>query len=285
MLARRGRLSFFGGLPKDQPTITLDSNLVHYRELTIVGANGSSPDHNKRALALIASGEVPVEGPDHPSAAAGRRARCASGSCPAARASRSRSNPEGGPVGMAERSVVVGSRIGLHARPAALFVKAATAQAGEDHDPQGRRCRRSTPGASSGAGPGREERRHRGPRGGRRRRRRGARGRRDGGRRRPRRPGLTTIVTADRSPLARRPALPARPLHGIGVCPGPAAGPVALHGAAPDACRPSVRRRRRRSRGGPARSQALARHRRGPRATRRGDRPSPAPRRSWRRRR
>jgi phosphocarrier protein len=30
---------------------------------------------------------------------------------------------------MAQRSVVVGSRIGLHARPAALFVKAATAQA------------------------------------------------------------------------------------------------------------------------------------------------------------
>jgi L-iditol 2-dehydrogenase len=61
MLARRGRLSFFGGLPKDRPTITLDSNLVHYRELTIVGANGSSPDHNRRALALIATGEVPVK--------------------------------------------------------------------------------------------------------------------------------------------------------------------------------------------------------------------------------
>jgi L-iditol 2-dehydrogenase len=61
MLARRGRLSFFGGLPKDKPTITLDSNLVHYRELTIVGANGSSPDHNKQALALIASGAVPVK--------------------------------------------------------------------------------------------------------------------------------------------------------------------------------------------------------------------------------
>jgi L-iditol 2-dehydrogenase len=61
MLARRGRLSFFGGLPKDKPTITLDSNLVHYRELTIVGANGSSPAHNKQALALIASGEVPVK--------------------------------------------------------------------------------------------------------------------------------------------------------------------------------------------------------------------------------
>jgi L-iditol 2-dehydrogenase len=60
MLARRGRLSLFGGLPKDAPTITVDSNLVHYRELTIVGVNGSSPSHNKQALELIASGKVPV---------------------------------------------------------------------------------------------------------------------------------------------------------------------------------------------------------------------------------
>ena len=60
MVAPGGRISFFGGLPKDTPTITLDSNLVHYRELTIVGANGSSPAHNKRALQLIASGAVPV---------------------------------------------------------------------------------------------------------------------------------------------------------------------------------------------------------------------------------
>jgi len=59
--ARQGRISFFGGLPQDAPTITCDSNLVHYRELTIVGANGSSPAHNTRALGLIASGEVPVE--------------------------------------------------------------------------------------------------------------------------------------------------------------------------------------------------------------------------------
>ena len=60
MLARRGRLSLFGGLPKDHPTITVDSNLVHYRELTVVGVNGSSPDQNKQALQLIASGGVVV---------------------------------------------------------------------------------------------------------------------------------------------------------------------------------------------------------------------------------
>lgn len=60
MAARQGRISFFGGLPKDDPVIACDSNLVHYRELTIVGANGSSPRHNARALELIASGAVPV---------------------------------------------------------------------------------------------------------------------------------------------------------------------------------------------------------------------------------
>ena len=60
MAARQGRVSFFGGLPKDAPIISCDSNLVHYRELTIVGANGSTPRHNAQALELIASGAVPV---------------------------------------------------------------------------------------------------------------------------------------------------------------------------------------------------------------------------------
>jgi L-iditol 2-dehydrogenase len=60
MVARQGRVSFFGGLPKDDPVIRLDSNVVHYREVTIVGANGSSPAHNAEALRLIAEGLVPV---------------------------------------------------------------------------------------------------------------------------------------------------------------------------------------------------------------------------------
>ncbi|WP_448060919.1 zinc-dependent dehydrogenase [Cellulomonas hominis] len=60
MVAPGGRISFFGGLPKDNPVIALDSNIVHYRELMIMGANGSSPDHNKRALGMIADGSVPV---------------------------------------------------------------------------------------------------------------------------------------------------------------------------------------------------------------------------------
>jgi len=60
MAAPGGRISFFGGLPKDKPIIQADSNLIHYKELTILGANGSSPAQNRQALGLIASGAVKV---------------------------------------------------------------------------------------------------------------------------------------------------------------------------------------------------------------------------------
>jgi L-iditol 2-dehydrogenase len=61
MAARNGRISFFGGLPKTDPVIACDSNVVHYRQLHIHGANGSAPEHNKRALQYISTGQVPVK--------------------------------------------------------------------------------------------------------------------------------------------------------------------------------------------------------------------------------
>ncbi|MFB7717864.1 zinc-dependent dehydrogenase [Nocardia sp. NPDC056100] len=60
MAARNGRISFFGGLPKTNPVISCDSNVVHYRQLHIHGANGSAPEHNRRALTYISTGQVPV---------------------------------------------------------------------------------------------------------------------------------------------------------------------------------------------------------------------------------
>jgi L-iditol 2-dehydrogenase len=58
--AHHGRISLFGSLPPGGAMPSLDTNLVHYRELTLVGANSSSPAQNARALDLIASGAVPV---------------------------------------------------------------------------------------------------------------------------------------------------------------------------------------------------------------------------------
>ena len=60
LLAPRGRLCLFSGLPPETAQIPLDTNLIHYKELTIVGAYGSTAAHNSAALKLIASGKVPV---------------------------------------------------------------------------------------------------------------------------------------------------------------------------------------------------------------------------------
>jgi threonine dehydrogenase-like Zn-dependent dehydrogenase len=51
-----GRVSFFGGLPMTAPCAFVNFNLIHYRELSISGAYGSMPRHNRTALDLLASG-------------------------------------------------------------------------------------------------------------------------------------------------------------------------------------------------------------------------------------
>jgi len=61
LVAKRGNINFFGGLPKGRSKITIDSNLLHYREFSITGTHGSSPDDNKTALDLISRGTIEVK--------------------------------------------------------------------------------------------------------------------------------------------------------------------------------------------------------------------------------
>ena len=58
MAKNRGRVNFFGGLPKDKSMVTLDTNIIHYKELFVHGAHGSMPIHHRKALELIASGAI-----------------------------------------------------------------------------------------------------------------------------------------------------------------------------------------------------------------------------------
>jgi L-iditol 2-dehydrogenase len=58
LAARRGRINFFAGLPKDQPAITLASNRVHYNELIVTGTTACSTDDCRRALALLSGGDI-----------------------------------------------------------------------------------------------------------------------------------------------------------------------------------------------------------------------------------
>jgi len=58
MLAFRGRLNLFGGLPPGTPPISFDSNWVHYREAVVTGSHGSVPRHHRLALKLLAAGTI-----------------------------------------------------------------------------------------------------------------------------------------------------------------------------------------------------------------------------------
>lgn len=58
IVAKCGVVNFFGGLPKDKPTINFDSNLLHYGEFYVVGTHGSAPRHNQLALNILTKGGI-----------------------------------------------------------------------------------------------------------------------------------------------------------------------------------------------------------------------------------
>ncbi|MCX6090837.1 MAG: zinc-dependent dehydrogenase [Candidatus Atribacteria bacterium] len=61
MVAPQGRISFFGGLPKDKPTITFNSNTVHYKEVGVFGVFASHASQYEEAAQLIYSGRIPAK--------------------------------------------------------------------------------------------------------------------------------------------------------------------------------------------------------------------------------
>jgi L-iditol 2-dehydrogenase len=58
LAAISGRINFFGGLPKDRPTIQFDSNLVHYKELVITATTACSTADCWQATQIVNSGLV-----------------------------------------------------------------------------------------------------------------------------------------------------------------------------------------------------------------------------------
>jgi L-iditol 2-dehydrogenase len=58
LVAKRGSVNYFGGLPKEKPFIKFNSNLLHYGEFFVTGTHGSTPIHNRIALNMISSGRI-----------------------------------------------------------------------------------------------------------------------------------------------------------------------------------------------------------------------------------
>jgi L-iditol 2-dehydrogenase len=62
IVATRGAVNLFGGLPASARPIQLLSNLIHYKEITLTGSHGSTPRQHALAVDLIASGRINLSG-------------------------------------------------------------------------------------------------------------------------------------------------------------------------------------------------------------------------------
>lgn len=61
LAAVNGRVVFFGGLPKGKSLVPLDTNLIHYRQITVTGTTRQSLRHFQKALDLVTDRVLAVE--------------------------------------------------------------------------------------------------------------------------------------------------------------------------------------------------------------------------------
>jgi len=60
LAAPLGRISFFGGMSKNNEMVTLNTNLIHYKNLQVFATTGSSISDYHHALQIVASGRIPL---------------------------------------------------------------------------------------------------------------------------------------------------------------------------------------------------------------------------------
>ena len=58
MARKGGRILLFGGLPHDRSRPGLDTNLIHYRGLQVIGTTTFAPRHHRQAVSMMASGRL-----------------------------------------------------------------------------------------------------------------------------------------------------------------------------------------------------------------------------------
>ncbi len=59
--AVHGRINFFGGMPKGKENVTLNTNLIHYKELTVLGTTGSSLEDVMDSIKIAASDRMDLK--------------------------------------------------------------------------------------------------------------------------------------------------------------------------------------------------------------------------------
>jgi L-iditol 2-dehydrogenase len=61
LAAINGRIIFFGGLPPDKAHVSLNTNLIHYKQLEVTGTTRQSLSQYRRTLRLVACGRINIQ--------------------------------------------------------------------------------------------------------------------------------------------------------------------------------------------------------------------------------
>ncbi|MBI9018693.1 MAG: alcohol dehydrogenase catalytic domain-containing protein [Phycisphaerae bacterium] len=60
LVRKRGSVCLFASLPMGKNILSMDSRLIHYNEINVVGSSDSSPAHVKKAVEVIGSNKIPM---------------------------------------------------------------------------------------------------------------------------------------------------------------------------------------------------------------------------------
>ncbi len=58
---KKARVSFFAGIPKDDPVLPIDTNHLHYNEISVFGAFASNLRHYHEAAEMVGRGDIPAD--------------------------------------------------------------------------------------------------------------------------------------------------------------------------------------------------------------------------------
>ena len=61
LVRKRGTVCLFASLPVDNRMLSIDSRVIHYGEIRLVGTSDSTPDHVTKAVDVIARGKMPCD--------------------------------------------------------------------------------------------------------------------------------------------------------------------------------------------------------------------------------
>ena len=61
IVAKGGRINFFAGLPAGKEEVLINTNLIHYKQITVLGTSMQTPYEFKKTLDLLVSGVIDVK--------------------------------------------------------------------------------------------------------------------------------------------------------------------------------------------------------------------------------